>query len=145
MENLKLTGIKRISINDNPDNVIEFNPQDILFIERFYAVYREFQAKQVEFDVLSKELDDNKNVLAEDGLPVNFEAGLKFLKDTCIFVREKIDIVFGAGTSQKAFGDALSLEMIEQFFKGVTPFVWEARAEKVQKYSNTAEKKHSMK
>lgn len=144
MGNINLSGVKRITINDDPKRVIEFNPSDVLFIERFYAMYREFEAKQAEYEQRSKELDTV--ALDENGAPVNMAEGIEFLKDICGFMREKIDILFGEGTSKKAFGDTLSLDMIGQFFEGITPFVWEERTDKVKKYTNTAtSKKRTMK
>ena len=132
MESVKISGVKRIAINDDPNNVIEFNPTDVLFVERFYAIYREFEAKQAEYDKQSKELD-----AAGDDITANMEQSITFLKEVCGFMREKIDYLFGEGTSQKVFGDSLSLEMIAQFFEGITPFVWQARQEKVNKYKTT--------
>jgi hypothetical protein len=131
------SGIKRIAINDDPDNVIEFNPTDVIFAEKFYALMRDFEAKQDEFDRRSKELDAHKDELDANGLPVNFAQGVAFLRETCGFMREKIDYLFGDGASQKAFGDTLSLDMIAQFFQGMTPFIQTARADKVLKYTNS--------
>ena len=135
------SNIKQLMINDDPERVIEFDPTDVLFVERFYAMWLEFEEKQKEYDQRSKELDeaDPEKGMAE---------GIQFLKDVCGFMREKIDILFGAGTSQKAFGDAHSLDAIGMFFEGVTPHIMSKRTEKVNKYSNTItekKNKHSMK
>ena len=138
--------IKRLTINDDPDRVIEFDPTDVLFIEKFYQLYREFEQKQIEFDEKSRALDEANKQAAEEGGELNLEDGISFLREVCGFMREKIDWLFGEGTSQKAFGDSLSLEAISQFLEGVTPYIWSERTEKVKKYSNTVtDKKRVMK
>ncbi len=120
------SGAKRIQINDGPE-YIEFNPADVGFAERFYKVYREFEMKQAEYAARAAEIDANES--ADDGEKI------AFLAEVCRYMRDRIDYVFGAGVSQKAFGDALSLDMIGQFFDGMTPFVQTARSEKMAKYS----------
>ena len=148
MDNIKVTaGIKRLAINGDPERIVEFNPSDILFVERFYEVYREFEIKQTEYDKKSKELDAQSSEINEDGIPVNMQAGLDFVKEVCNFMREKLDYLFGEGTSQKAFGDVQSVDMIGQFLEGVTPYIQETRTKKVNKYTNprTAKKSKTMK
>lgn len=135
MDKLSISGVKRLSINDDPNRVIEFNPSDVLFAERFYKVYRDFEAKQTEFLEKSKQLDEKSKILTPEGLPSNLEEGVEFLREVCTFMREKIDLLFGEGTSQIAFGDALSLEMIGQFFDGISPYVWSAREAKLEKHT----------
>lgn len=135
------SSIKRLMINDDPERMIEFDPTDVLFIERFYAMYREFEAKQKEYEQRANELDtaDPESKITD---------GIQFLKDVCGFMHGKIDVLFGAGTSQKAFGDSMSLNAIGMFFEGVTPFIMKERSEKVQKYSNAEtekKNKHVMK
>ncbi len=138
MDNLKInTGLKRILINDGPD-YIEFDPEDVLFIEKFYQLIHEFELKKDEFTIKAANLDSNKELDA-NGLPSNIGEGLSFLKEICQYLRDRIDYVFGAGTSQKVFGDSLSLSSLGQFFEGVTPFIQLKRAEKLQKYMATDE------
>ena len=63
-------------------------------------------------------------------------AGIALLHEACDFMRDEIDTVFGEGTSEKAFGEYRSLDMIEQFFTGITPYIQKARQKKTQKYTN---------
>ena len=134
MDSIRIdTGVKKILINDGPE-FIEFNPNDVSFAEKFYSLISEFEAKMVEYQARSDEIDANKEVDAHD-IPVNFGALITLMRDVCEFVRERIDHLFGAGTSQKCFGDALNLNMFEQFFDGITPFIQRARTEKVNKYT----------
>lgn len=141
---LKISGIKRIAINDDPNNVIEFNPTDVLFVERFYAMCQEFQVRLEEFDQRYAKL--NEVGLDENGMLTDANDNFALQKEFCTYVRGKIDDLFGNGTSQKVFGNALSVDMITDFFEGITPFIWDARNERVKKYSNSVtDKRRSMK
>lgn len=128
------TGEIRLCVNDDPNRVIVFNPSDISFAERFYGLLREFEEKEKEYRLKTEELQ--KNAETDDlGVPKNFGSILTLLRETCTFLREKIDDVFGAGTSQAAFGDANTIDMFEQFFTGITPYVQKAREKQVGKYT----------
>ena len=134
MDSIKIdSGIKRVLINDGPE-VLEFNPSDVLFVEKFYAVVNEFDAKLANFSARADELDEDKTV-DENGLPANVAARIAFLRDVCSFANGRIDFLFGEGTAQKLFNGVESLDMIEQFFNGLTPFVQRTREAKVAKYS----------
>jgi hypothetical protein len=136
-QSLKIdSGEVRLAIEDENGNIkgeIKFNPKDELFAERFYRVMKEFQQKMQESEERSKELDSNTK-LDENGLPVNIEEGMVFLRETCSYMREKIDYLFGSGTSQIVFGDVLSFDMIAQFLDGVTPYIQTARSNKLEQY-----------
>jgi hypothetical protein len=137
MDSIKIsTGIKRIHIirDDDFEADISFNPTDALFAEKFYMVYKEFMKKQEEYNLKSKELDEHKNEVDENGIPSNIEQGISFLTEVCTFMRDKIDQLFGAGTSDKVFGNTQSIDAINQFFSGIIPFVSKARAEKISKH-----------
>jgi hypothetical protein len=135
MDSLKInTGIKRIMINDDPDNIITFNPSDVAFAERFYSLISEFEGKLAEFKARSEAIDANTEVDIND-IPVNLQDRLDLMRDACIYIRERIDHLFGDGTSQKVFGDVLNLDCFTQFFEGITPFIQTARSEKLAKYN----------
>lgn len=136
MDSLRIdTGIKRIMINDDPERVIEFNPSDVIFAERFYKLIGDFEVKQVEYQARSEQLDAGRDNLDHNGLPANLGEGLAFLREVCEYMHGQIDYLFGVGTSAKAFAGALSIDAIGQFFQGITPFIQQARSEKVAKYS----------
>jgi hypothetical protein len=126
------TGVKRILINGDEARVIEFNPQDTLFAERFYNLLKEFETKAGEFSARADELITDE--VDEFGIPVNTGALLALTSEVCQYLRGQIDHVFGAGTSQAAFGGANTLNMFEQFFEGITPFIRQEREQKVKKY-----------
>lgn len=136
MENIKIdAGQKRLRINDT-DSYIEFNPSDVLFAEKYYKIYTEFQEKQNEYLERSKQLDAEKDKVDANGVPANLVEGIAFLKDVCQFVYSKIDWLFGEGSSKKLFGDTMSLDMISQFFDIITPYIKYAREEKKSIYTN---------
>jgi hypothetical protein len=129
------TGIKRIQINDGPE-FIEFNPSDVVFAERFYQLIKDFEIKQKEYEVRSLEIEKITGK-DENGIPNNLPEGLALIREVCEFLKEKIDVLFGKGTSKKVFGDALNLNMFEQFFSGITPFIQVTREEKIAQYIPT--------
>lgn len=134
MDSIRIdTGEKRIAINGDPERVIVFNPQDIGFAERFYQLLKDFEAKQAEYQARADELDNQE--LDEQGIPEKIGESLALLREVCEFLKDRIDHLFGQGASQKAFGDALTLDMFEQFFTGIVPFVQTARSVKVAKYA----------
>lgn len=135
MDSIRIeTGEKRVSINDDSSRVIVFNPSDVLFAERFYKLMGEFETKLGEYEERTRELEASQE-LDENGLPVNAQERLDVLKETCVYVRERIDYLFGEGTAQTAFGDVANLDIFTQFFEGITPFIQNARAGKIAQYT----------
>lgn len=134
MDSIRIeTGVKNIQVNDGPE-FITFDPTDVSFAEKFYALVQEFGTKQVEYKKRAELIDANKE-LDLNGIPVNFPEGLAMMREVCEFMRDKIDDLFGKDTSRKCFGDALSLSVFEQFFVGITPYIQSARAEKTKRYT----------
>jgi hypothetical protein len=136
------TGEKRLAINGDENRVIVFNPKDVLFAERFYNLIAEFKKALTEYKSRGADLDA-ENKTDEDKIPVNAGDRIALQVEICQFMREKVDYLFGAGTSQKAFGDAMEIEAFEQFFDGITPFIQSARAEKIAKYTSPASAKRN--
>lgn len=128
------TGEVRLTVNSDPERVIRFNPQDVGFAERFYGLITEFEGKEKEYRERTGKLAESPE-LDGYGLPRNAGEGLRLLREICEYLKGKIDYVFGPGTSQAAFGEAVTLDMFEQFFEGITPLVQTARGEKIGKYT----------
>jgi hypothetical protein len=133
------TGVKRVLINDGPV-YIEFNPSDILFAERYYQLLKTFETKLLEYKARARVLDANTSTDV-DGLPANIPEGFGMVKEASAFMRVEVDKLFGEGTSQKVFGDAVNLDMFDQFFNGLAPFISRAREEKVSKYLDKPKRK----
>jgi hypothetical protein len=130
------TGLVRIPIERDGENVgeLKFNPKDAGFAERFYSLISEFEEKEKEYREKAALLDADEEI-DSFGVPKNAREGVALLKDICEYMREKIDYVFGESTSQLVFGDYNNPDMFEQFFEGVTPYIQQARTEKVAKYT----------
>jgi len=135
MQSLKInSGSVKLAINDDPSNVIEFNPADLQFFEKYKKLINSLEQKEQEYTEMAKALDANKEV-DRYGLPLNMQEQIDLLKDVCGYMKAQIDFVFGQGVSQKVFGEMLTLDMFEQFFQGITRFIEEARNEKIGKYT----------
>lgn len=130
------TGEKHVAINGDPNRVIVFNPEDRLFIEKFYKLLPEIQSQSKIFEKREAEIMKESGV-DDLGIPIAFQEILNLQKEVCVYMREKIDRVFGEGTSQTVFEDALSPFAIIQFLEGVTPFIEQVRSEKIQKHTRS--------
>ena len=120
METLNIDdGAVRLCINGDEDRVITFYPTDAHFAEAFFGLAKTLNDKQ-------KELEKLENVDVDEGLKVRLDTGR--------FVREEIDKVFGRGTSQTAFGDHDNLSCYIQFFRGIEPYVRNARKKEIERY-----------
>jgi hypothetical protein len=127
-------GTKRICVNDDPARVITFNPSDVVFAEKFYGLIGDFETKLGEYQARSVDIE-NDNKTDGNGLPVNLGQRMALLREACEYIRSQIDNLFGVGTSQKAFGDTIAIELFPQFFEQITPYIQSVRAEKVKKYT----------
>ena len=137
------TGEKNVPIIRDGEVVgeLSFNPTDVLFAERFYALLGDMQKTLKEYKAQGQELAKSKK--DNGGIPVNMEEHITLQRDLCNYLREKIDNVFGDGSSQKVFGDTRNLEIYKQFFDGMMPFFQQARAERVAMYTTTASAKRT--
>lgn len=134
METLQLkTGAVQIAIDGDPERVIEFNPEDVVFVELFYNLIRNFEVKEKEFSERFAALEQNSKI-GTDGLPDNTRERLAMVREVAEYLKSEIDVVFGAGTSRKVFGDSIVLPLFEQFFQGIIPYVQKSREKKIQKY-----------
>lgn len=131
------TGTKRIAIER--DGVVtgelKFNPSDATFAERFYNLYSELTKKLEEYDRKAKALAEQAQADGY-GVPDNAKEQLDVLLEGCRYLRDKIDELFGAGTSEAAFGDVLDPGLFIQLLTAIMPFFEEARQEKTRRYLN---------
>lgn len=134
MDNIQIDlGVKRLAVNGDESRIIEFNPSDLLFVERFYNLIQTFEEKDAEYRQRAEKIDANTK-LDTNGIPVNALEAIALVKEMCSFMCEQIDKVFGEGTSQAAFGNVKTINMFEQFFDGITPYIEQVRQEKIDKY-----------
>lgn len=137
------TGEKIVPIirDGNVVGELSFNPTDVLFAERFYALLGDMQKNLKEYKAQGEAL--KKAAKDEDGMPVNMQEHITLQRELCDYLREKVDKVFGDGSSQKVFGDNRNLEIYKQFFDGMMPFFQQARAERVAMYTTSASAKRT--
>lgn len=129
------TGEKHIPVvrDGAPVGEIVFNPSDVVFAEKFYKVLGEIEAKTSEYQRQIETLDA-ANEKDGDDIPLNMGDRLALLRSICEYNNSLIDSVFGAGTAKTVFGDALNLDVFQQFFDGVALYFKQARAEKLKQY-----------
>jgi hypothetical protein len=119
------SGEVRLLIDGDPERVIVFNPSSVIFAEKFQSLRFEVAHKMEECQAKAEELGK---------VPDDAEALIDLRSSTIDYLRAKIDEIFGAGTSQTAFGDLRSEQAIGSFLKGVAPYVQLVREEKLAKY-----------
>ena len=135
MNNLTIiSGTIKLCVNEDESRVIEFNPNSLEFTERYYELIESFEKKIAECEERLAELEKDTSVNSL-GIPNNAKAAVTISREICDYMREQIDYLFGAGTSKAAFGDETQLDMIEQFFNGITPYIAAARGKAVEKYT----------
>jgi hypothetical protein len=140
MPNLRIdSGAVELTINDGPE-VLIFNPSDINFAKGFYNLLKTFNSKQKEYEERARVIDAN-TTLDADGLPANIADGMALIDDICNFTFEQIDLLFGKGASKKVFGELRTINMFEQFFQGITPYLRSARAPMIEKYVKHSKRK----
>lgn len=116
----------RLMVNDDPDRVISFNPEDIGFINRYFELCDFIERKQEEYLKEAAEIDK-----LEKGRE---RRGFCLYQTMCEDIKGQIDYVFGEGTSKAFFGDSIRLDMFEQFLSGIVLYVQKARADKMRPY-----------
>ena len=126
MEHLKIdSGAVSLSINGDESRVITFYPTDVRFAEDFFGLVVSFREKRKECLLKSEQFAGKPEAAAEE---------LAMLRETYTFMRGEIDRVFGSGTSQTVFGNHDSLTSYIQFFKGLEPYVRNARQKEIDRY-----------
>jgi hypothetical protein len=127
------TGNVNLLINDDESRVLSFCPTDVVFAEKFYRAMAELKSKAIEYQNTIKRLGE---VTEQDkhGLPVNSQERIDALKETCVYIRDKVDHVFGDGTAHMVFGDAMNIDVFIQFFEQITPHVQRIRSSRMEAY-----------
>jgi hypothetical protein len=113
---------------------IVFNPNNLLFANQFYALLEETETGLKD---LRERMKDLQNTDA-DGRPLQWRELAQIQIEYCDGLRGQIDEVFGAGTSQNAFGETRSLDVFMQFMNGLLPYFQTARVAKVTQYTSAA-------
>lgn len=121
----------RLTINGDPDNILEFNPNDLFFVDRAYQLAERAAAKQEEYK--RKALALEKKLKNADPAEI-MRQKRTYVKLACLDIYAELDEVFGPGVSDRVFKGRFVLEEIEQFLDGINPYFSEARAPKINKH-----------
>jgi hypothetical protein len=130
------SNVIKLLINNDKNKVIEFDPDDSSFANRYYTMIANFDQKKDEFIKKAAEIDKIDEVNSF-GISVKSIEENKLVVEMFGYMCEQIDYVFGEGTSEKAFGNTVKLELIDQFLNGIAEYVINARNSKMKKYLNT--------
>lgn len=143
---MNITSKAKIAVQRDGVDVgeIGFDPSDVLFMERIYGFMDNIEAAESEYEAKAAALDKNTST-DKYGVPTNAREQLKLMRELCEFLRGQIDSVFGEGTSQMVFEDALSLDMIYDFLGELVPHVESVQAERIKKYTNRAQQRAALK
>jgi hypothetical protein len=150
-----VTGKKKIAIKRDgiEAGVVEFNPYDVVFREKYYNLLRELNENSDEIKEIlkkAKKIDDNKEV-DDNGIRKNIPEEFDLTKEVNRLFCEKIDNLFGSGTSEIIRGEfEPTLEqyknapsIYQQFFTAIKPYFEEAAKNAVQKYTSVAGEKRN--
>lgn len=127
-------GTKKLAVGDGPE-FIQFNPSSVAWAEKFQGMRQELLDKIDELQARSKELEAKAKEAGKDSLAETEKSGLALRTEVCVYMRDKIDRLFGENTSQKVFGDLMSEYAITSFLEQVSPYIQIARADKMAKYA----------
>jgi hypothetical protein len=141
------TGTKSLEIQRDgilTGESIDLNPTDTGWMERFYQLLKDLHESM---DTINKRYDELTRIEGKDdlGIPNSLGPGLEYSREVIQALRDKIDKVFGENTSQKVFGNTMKIEVIEQFFNGILPYIEEVRKPMVEKYAPPVIKKNRKK
>lgn len=126
MEGMKISSSKiRLAINDDENRIVVINPGNNLMRQRYYEVFEQLEKKGKEMTKKAKSLDPKENV----------KELLKLEEETFDFIAKKIDEVFGEGTVEKITEGDKDLDLLVQFFEGITPYFKKYNNDKMSKYA----------
>ena len=146
MESLRLkTKRVEVMIDDDPERIITFNPEDVHLRARIYNLAKEAKRKQ---DDMQAQLTELETIEGEDslGLPLKVETAMKLTVDIADFFMTEIDVAFGDGTSGIVFADGFDFESMVVFLEYVLSKFEAVGAKKIDdRLSKSVAKKKVMK
>ena len=134
-----VTGEKHISIEKDGAKVgeIVFDPDDILFAQKFYRLYANITGKQNEYQQKAEQVE-KVDALDDHGVPINAADRFALLVEVCDYMRMQIDTLFGDGTCKMVFGETQKIELFVQFMNGMKKYIQPSRDKKIERYVNPA-------
>lgn len=122
---------KRIAINDDENRIIEINPGNSIQRKKYYELFTKLEKLGKELSAKSKEYENAENI----------DKAIDLEEETFDRIAKEIDNVFGKGTIQKVTEGEKDLDMLVQFFEGLTPYFQKYNEEKIKKYSKNSKGK----
>ena len=139
------TGITRLDIErDGIKSEISFNANDIKFVKGVYALLKKIEEKQKHYLEKENTIDENQSIDSY-GMPINLALKLEIMEEICADIRTDIDLIFGQGTSDSAFGEYNTLGMFEQFFNGIAPYIQKSGEARIGEHIGTKKTKSGKK
>lgn len=127
------SGEIRVTVNQDPEREIAFHPSDLHFAEGFYDLLTGFETKRRAF--VEEEEKMRSQMEAHGGASSEYmKKMLSRNREMLQYLHEQVDVLFGEGAGDKICGGVNSLEMYEQFFNGIAPYIQQQRSEKMRKY-----------
>ena len=128
MDTLKInTGaisLRIVDDNDNEQGIFKFNPNDIGTANKFFELMQEINSKQLQFQQKEAQIKDDDT-----------KSKLDLACEVIEYFENKIDEIFGTGTSQLLFGNAKTIDMFSDFFNGIAPYYEKSSQERMNKYT----------
>lgn len=118
--------------------VLSFNPDDLVFVNNMYSVYRRIDNKKDRYELELKALLQDKTK-DKYGLPANIQKILDVNLKYVEYYKSEIDLLFGEGTYKEIFGDTADVQSIISLFEGVMPYISAKRKTVVKKYIDDSE------
>lgn len=127
-----------VQVDDNPQVVVHFNPNDSVFAKRLHAFYNEVKDKLVEINMKQAEWAEQAPSVDENGMPIEIDEVMAEYEAINVWLREKIDQLLGAGTAQSIYGDTIytgeRVDVYIQLFDGIFALSQPARISKANPY-----------
>jgi hypothetical protein len=138
-----------LCVNQDMTRLLTFNPTDVNFASRFYELLDDFTAKENELIGRAKKIDEEM-VLDENGVPSNIKEIFALTNELDGYFKERLDYVFGAGTSETCFGnvnvmsvDKKGNRILTNFIMGIAPYITVARDSEIKKHTAKYSKKNA--
>lgn len=144
MQNLNFEdGVVELTINNDPNKIIRFNPTDLTFVERYYNIAEKSEK------LVKKYNEKQKASKIVDGKNNNHKLEEELLRSSNKDARDLINSLFGQdGIADVIFGRVHPLSptqngktVLENFLEAITVYIKEASetflkkdAEKIEKY-----------
>ncbi len=134
MDKLRVdSDIKNIEVNDNGD-YISIPISDAAFYERFGALIKNFEQKQVEIEKKAKDLSEKHKDKPENDTDMIVDS-IRIYSELCQYTCAELDNLFGEGCCKKVFVGVQNpgIELIGDFFEQITPLLNQYAQERNQR------------